>query len=281
MADKKNWLQLLAYVTRFHQPRAALAERVPGGRESHSQISDQRTIAVVRWPEGDLGWDCQASRAESLTGSRLHRQTGYDPGLVSEARNSQIRRLEETRIGRPPASRYGNRRAGGETGARELWLGLRSHRRSSGQFGSRDFRPERGQYPAATWDRARPKRKQSTTWSDFIRSHLDVLAGTDFFTVEVLTWRGLATYYVLFFIHLGNRRVSIAGITDHPDAMAMEQMARNATLEELGSLHPCRYLLHDRDTKFCESFREVLKAGGVKPLRLPARSPNPNAFAKR
>ena len=27
MTDKKNWLQLLAYATRFHQPRAALAER--------------------------------------------------------------------------------------------------------------------------------------------------------------------------------------------------------------------------------------------------------------
>src|ERR1044071_2557381 len=112
-----------------------------------------------------------------------------------------------------------------------------------------------------------PKRSQNTTWKDFIASHMAVLAGTDFFTVEVLTWRGLATYYVLFFIHLGNRRVSIAGITDHPDGMAMEQMARNATLEELGCLHPCRYLLHDRDTKFCESFREVLQAGGVKPLR--------------
>src|SRR5260370_4701981 len=57
--------------------------------------------------------------------------------------------------------------------------------------------------------------------------------------------------------------------------------ARNATLEELGSLHPCRYLLHDRDSKFCESFREVLKAGGVKPLKLPARSQNLNAFAER
>ena len=78
-----------------------------------------------------------------------------------------------------------------------------------------------------------PTRKQGTTWSNFIRSHMDVLAGTDFFTVEVLTWRGLATYYVLFFIHLGNRRVSIAGITDHPDAMAMEQMARNATSQKL------------------------------------------------
>jgi len=27
-----------------------------------------------------------------------------------------------------------------------------------------------------------------------------VLAGVDFFTVEVLTWRGLVTYYVLFFL---------------------------------------------------------------------------------
>ena len=29
-----------------------------------------------------------------------------------------------------------------------------------------------------------------------------VLAGVDLFTIEVLTWRGLATYYVLFFLHL-------------------------------------------------------------------------------
>jgi putative transposase len=55
-----------------------------------------------------------------------------------------------------------------------------------------------------------PKRSQTTIWSDFIASHLAVLAGTDFFTVEVLTWRGLATYYVLFFIHLESRRVTLA-----------------------------------------------------------------------
>src|ERR1700686_1936363 len=63
-----------------------------------------------------------------------------------------------------------------------------------------------------------PARKHTTTWAAFIRVHLAVLAGTDFFTVEVLTLRGLVTYYVLFFIHLASRRVSIAGITDHPDA---------------------------------------------------------------
>src|SRR5919107_2930848 len=37
-----------------------------------------------------------------------------------------------------------------------------------------------------------PKRTQTTTWKDFIRSHMGVLAGIDFFTVEVLTWKGLA-----------------------------------------------------------------------------------------
>ena len=47
-----------------------------------------------------------------------------------------------------------------------------------------------------------PKRSQVTTWKDFLGAHMNVLAGCDFFTVEVLTWRGLATYYVLFFLHL-------------------------------------------------------------------------------
>ena len=37
-----------------------------------------------------------------------------------------------------------------------------------------------------------------TTWKEFIRSHMDVLAGVDFFTVEMLTWRGLITFYVLY-----------------------------------------------------------------------------------
>jgi transposase InsO family protein len=61
----------------------------------------------------------------------------------------------------------------------------------------------------------------------------------------------------------------------------MAQMGRNAIDETSGSLRQQRYLLHDRDTKFCKEFRETLAAGGVKCLRLPARSPNLNAFAER
>jgi putative transposase len=61
-----------------------------------------------------------------------------------------------------------------------------------------------------------PKRSHNTNWKDFIGAHMSLLAGVDFFTVEVLTWRGLATYYVLFFLHLETRRVSLAGITRNP-----------------------------------------------------------------
>jgi putative transposase len=126
-----------------------------------------------------------------------------------------------------------------------------------------------------------PKRSQHTSWADFIRSHMAVLAGIDFFTVEVLTWHGLKTYYVLFFLHLETRRVTLAGITRHPTEQWMVQMARNATDEIDGVIRPIRFALHDRDTKFCASFRATLKSGGVEPVLLPARSPNLNAFAER
>ena len=117
--------------------------------------------------------------------------------------------------------------------------------------------------------------------ADFIRAHMAVLAGTDFFSVEILTLRGLVTYYVLFFIRLESRRVEVAGITQHPNEAWMKQIARNVTMDEWGFLDNCSFLIHDRDTKYCQSFRDIIESGEVKTLPLPARSPNLNAFAER
>jgi putative transposase len=107
------------------------------------------------------------------------------------------------------------------------------------------------------------------------------LAGTDFFTAKVLTLRGLMTYYVLFFIHLKSRRMYLVGITVHPNEAWMKQIARNVTMDDCAALRDCRYLLHDRDTKFTRSFRTIIASGRVEPLALPARSPNLNAYAER
>lgn len=126
-----------------------------------------------------------------------------------------------------------------------------------------------------------PERKHTTTWAEFIRSHLAVLVGTDFFSVEVLTLRGLVTHYVLFFLHFESRWVEIAGITKHPDERWMKQIARNVTMEEWGFLNQCRYLIHDRDTKYTDSFRAIIGTGRVKAIVLPARSPDLNAYAER
>jgi putative transposase len=126
-----------------------------------------------------------------------------------------------------------------------------------------------------------PSRRRQMSWADFIRSHMAVLTGIDFFTAEVLTWRGLATYYVLFFLRLETRRVTLAGITQHPTEEWMEQTARRALDAIDGTLLPIRFVLHGHDSKFSASFQDTLRSAGIQPLKLPTRSPNLNAFAER
>ena len=126
-----------------------------------------------------------------------------------------------------------------------------------------------------------PEREKTTTWKAFIRSHMDVLAATDFFTAEVWTSGGLVTYYVLFFMHIATRKVCVAGLTPHPNEEWMTQIARNVTMADVGFLSSSRDLLHDRDGKFCPAFVRTIESVGVKSVKLPARSPNLNSYAER
>jgi transposase InsO family protein len=125
------------------------------------------------------------------------------------------------------------------------------------------------------------RRKAGMSWAQFLKMHWEVLAATDFFTVEVATWHGLVTYYVLVVMELATRRVQIAGITLHPTAAFMQQCARQLTDPYEGFLLGKRYLIHDRDTKFTQAFDGLLKASGVEPIRLPPQSPNLNAHCER
>ena len=64
-------------------------------------------------------------------------------------------------------------------------------------------------------------------------------------------------------------RVGFINPHRHLDEPWMRQIARNATMEGCGSLRDCRYLLHDRDTKYTQSFRAIIVSGRVEPLVLP------------
>ena len=61
----------------------------------------------------------------------------------------------------------------------------------------------------------------------------------------------------------------------------MKQVARNLTGCTDGFLVDTKYLLMDRDTKFCAAFRSILKDAGVKAVRLSPRSPDLNAHLER
>jgi putative transposase len=56
-----------------------------------------------------------------------------------------------------------------------------------------------------------PVPARPTSWQTFLRAHWGAVAGADFLTTEVWTWRGLVTYYAVFVIDLASRRVQILG----------------------------------------------------------------------
>jgi putative transposase len=281
MRDRFQWARLLAFVTGLVNQELLLRNeylaaenrvlraRVPSRlrlsdpeRSTLAEIAKRlgrkalRDIAHVAKPDTILGW-YRRLVAQKFDGSRQRSYPGR-PRVSPEIEALVVRFARENRG-------WGYDRIVGA-------LANLGHEVSHQSIGN---------IPAPARHCAAPKRSRTTTWKEFIKSHTDILAGADFFTVEVLTWRGLVTYYVLFFIEVGSRRVSLGGITRHPDSCWMEQVARNATMQDTGYLNGCRYLLHDRDPKFCRGFRETLAAGCVKSTPIPARSPNLNAHAER
>jgi hypothetical protein len=82
-------------------------------------------------------------------------------------------------------------------------------------------------------------------------------------------------------IDIGSRIVEVVGLAKDPGGEWMKQMARNLLDPDDGFLRGKRYLILDRDPLYTKEFREMLRGAGVKPMLLPARSPNLNAYAER
>jgi putative transposase len=121
-------------------------------------------------------------------------------------------------------------------------------------------------------------RRDGPSWSEFLRQQAASVVAADFFTVYTAWGRVM---YVLFFIELSTRRVHIAGCTARPDGAWVTQQARNFTLRFDGHKDPIKFLIHDRDSRFCGPFDEVFQSEGTEIIRTPIRAPKANAMAER
>lgn len=121
-----------------------------------------------------------------------------------------------------------------------------------------------------------------STWHEFIRSHWDVLASCDFFTIELLVRRKLIRCTVFFVMELATRKILFAPVKLQPDGAYMKQVAKLLTDLQEGFLNGKRYLIHDRDPLYTTAgFHDILKGSGIEPVKLPARSPDLNCYAER
>lgn len=131
-----------------------------------------------------------------------------------------------------------------------------------------------GIYPA-------PDRDKTQTWHDFLKTQ--GVYQCDFFTQHSLVWNKakqtheIICYYVLFFINIATRKVTLAGITEHPHKEWMNNIVRGLSWD----IPDMKYLITDNDKKFCLSFFEILKTEGINHVKIPFFSPNLNAFAER
>src|SRR6516164_7307450 len=195
--------------------RAAGAERISGRGKPHPEEPVEWAIEALGRRASHAREDRSSPGPPSPCRGRNCREAGHHPCLVSRAyrrylrwQTAGYREVEQLIVRMDGENRdWGYDRIVGALPN----LGYVISGQTVGNI------PHRHALPPA------PERRRTTTWPAFIRTHLALLAGTDFFTVEVLTLRGLVTYYVLFFIHLESRRVDIAGITIHPDEPWMRQ----------------------------------------------------------
>jgi putative transposase len=121
-------------------------------------------------------------------------------------------------------------------------------------------------------------RRASTTWQAFLRQQAAGILACDFFTVDTIWLQRLC---VLFFIELDTRRVHLACVTANPDGAWVAQQARNLLLVLGERGRRVRFLLRDRDAKFCRAFDDLFRSEGAEVVLTPVQAPNANAVAER
>ena len=121
---------------------------------------------------------------------------------------------------------------------------------------------------------ARERKPPSQTWRTFLNNHAKQLVSMDFFVVPTVSFRVL---YVFIVLAHDRRRLLYFNVTAHPTSKWTAQQIAEAFPWDTAP----RYLLHDRDAIYGDSFRERLRGLGMKEVLTAPRSPWQNPYAER
>jgi len=121
---------------------------------------------------------------------------------------------------------------------------------------------------------ARERKPPSQTWRTFLNNHAKQLVSMDFFVVPTVSFRVL---YVFIVLAHDRRRLLHFNVTAHPTSEWTAQQIAEAFPWDTAP----RYLLHDRDAIYGDSFRERRRGLGMKEVLTAPRSPWQNPYAER
>lgn len=117
--------------------------------------------------------------------------------------------------------------------------------------------------------------RAATTWTDFLRSHAEALLAVDF--IETVTLTG-ARMYILAAIEHASRRIRVLGVTAHPTAAWVGQVARNLVMDLDDAGGKVKYLI--RDGKYPSVFDPILADAGIKVVLSGIQVPRTNSITE-
>lgn len=122
------------------------------------------------------------------------------------------------------------------------------------------------------------KRKNSTTWREFIRHYKELIIASDFFTEDTGFFQ---RFYVLIFKELRSRKILYASCTENPTGEWTTQQARQLAWQIQDGNIKAKYLIRDKDDKYTNRFDEVFRTEGIEVIKTSTNAPLQNTYAER
>jgi transposase InsO family protein len=111
-------------------------------------------------------------------------------------------------------------------------------------------------------------------WKTFLKNHASEIISIDYFSVPTINFKIL---HVLVFLSHERRKIIHFNVTSNPTSEWASQQLRNA----FNDSDIPKYLIRDRDSRFCKIFKKYVSGFGINEIVTAYRSPWQNGYCER